>query len=47
MRQAREEAERSPGMQFVCIVDSEGDIYEVIAEGMAEPRTADWIVRAC
>jgi hypothetical protein len=47
MRQAREEAERCPTTQFVCIADSESDIYEVLAEGMAEPRTADWIVRAC
>jgi hypothetical protein len=47
IRQAREEAERSPEAQFVCIADSEGDISEVIAEGMTEPVTADWIVRAC
>jgi hypothetical protein len=47
MRQAREEARRYPETQFVCIADSESDIYEVIAEGMAEPRPADWIVRAC
>jgi hypothetical protein len=47
MRQAREEAERHPGTQIVCIADSEGDIYEVIAEGMAEPRSVDWVVRAC
>jgi hypothetical protein len=47
MRQARKEAKRCPKTQFICIADSEGDIYEVIAEGMAEPRAADWIVRAC
>ncbi len=28
------------------MADSEADIYEVIAEGMEEPRTADWIVRS-
>lgn len=47
MRQAREEAGRHPGTRILGIADSEADIYEVIAEGMAEPRTADWIVRAC
>jgi hypothetical protein len=47
MRRAREEASRHPGTRIVFVADSEADIYEVIAEGMAEPRTADWIVRAC
>jgi hypothetical protein len=40
-------ASRHPGTEFVFVADSEADIYEVIAEGMAGPRTADWIVRAC
>ena len=31
----------------MCVADSEADIYEVLAEGMAEPRLAEWIVRAC
>jgi hypothetical protein len=47
MRSAREEAQRHPTTQVICMADSEGDIYEVIAEGMTAPRTADWIVRAC
>jgi hypothetical protein len=47
MRQVREEAKRYPETQLDCIADSEGDIYEVITEGMAEPHTIDWIVRAC
>jgi hypothetical protein len=47
MRQAREEAKRCPGTQIVCVADSEADIYELIAEAMAEPRTVDWIVRSC
>jgi hypothetical protein len=47
MRQARELAKRHPNTQIICITDSEGDIYEVIADGMAEPRTAHWIIRAC
>ena len=29
------------------VADSESDIYDVIAEGMEEPRTADWIIRSC
>jgi hypothetical protein len=32
---------------MVCVADSEADIYEVLMEGMAEPRPFDWIVRAC
>jgi hypothetical protein len=47
LRQARAEARRHPGVHVICVADSEADIYEVIAEGMEEPRTADWIVRAC
>ena len=47
MRQARVEAARCPGTRFVAVADSESDIYDVIAEGMEEPRTADWIIRSC
>lgn len=47
LREAREEAARCPATRLVCVADSEADIYEVLAEGMAEPRTVDWIVRAC
>lgn len=47
LRQARAEAERQPNTQMVCVADSEADIYELLAEGMSEPRAADWIVRAC
>jgi hypothetical protein len=35
MRQARAEAARHPTTQIICAADSEADIYEVIAEGMA------------
>ena len=45
--QARAEAARCPGTQLVFVADSEADIYDVIAAGMEEPRTADWIVRSC
>jgi hypothetical protein len=42
------EARRSPQTQFVCLADSEADIYELLVAGTTdEPRAADWIVRAC
>jgi hypothetical protein len=47
LRQVHEEAGCRPGVRFVAIADSEADIYEVLAEAQAEPRRADWIVRAC
>src|SRR5712691_668132 len=47
LRQAREEAQRHASTHIVCVADSEADIYEVLTEGMGEPRSADWIVRAC
>jgi transposase-like protein/transposase Tn5 family protein/DDE family transposase len=45
--QAIEQAGGCPQTQIICVADSEADIYEVIAEGMEEPRTADWIIRSC
>jgi len=47
MRQAREEARHHPGTRIVSVADSEADIFEVIAEAMEPPRTADWIIRCC
>src|SRR5271165_3420516 len=47
MRCVRAEAARCPGTRFVFVADSESDVYDVIAEGMEEPRTADWIIRSC
>lgn len=47
IEQAREQAARCPKTQIVFVADSESDIYDVIAEGMEEPRTADWIIRSC
>ncbi len=47
MHRAREEAAGAPQTQFVYVADSEADIYDVIATGMEEPRTADWVVRSC
>jgi len=47
LQQAREEAQLCPATQLICVADSEADIYEVLVEGMREPRSNDWIVRAC
>lgn len=47
MRQARAEAKRCPTTRIVYVADSEADIYDVLAEGMEGPRTADWIIRSC
>jgi hypothetical protein len=47
MRQAREEARRSPHTPFVAVADSEADIYELLAEAQADGQEVDWIVRAC
>jgi hypothetical protein len=47
LRQAREEAQACPATQFICVADSEADIYEVLAEATREPQGMDWIVRAC
>jgi hypothetical protein len=46
-RHAREQAERIPQTQFVCVADSEADIYELLQESQEEPKKLDWIVRAC
>jgi hypothetical protein len=47
LRQAQVEAGNCPGVHCVCLADSEADIYELLAEGMAAPPDVDWIVRAC
>lgn len=47
LRHARQEAQRASETQFVCLADSEADIYELFAEAEEEPRAVDWIVRAC
>ena len=46
LQQAHEEAQRCPATQFICVADSEADIYEVLVEGTREPGNSDWIVRA-
>ncbi len=46
LRQAQEEARHCPATKFICVADSEADIYEVLAAGTQE-GAGDWIVRAC
>jgi hypothetical protein len=46
-QRAKEEAQRCPTTQFICVADSEADIYEVLAEATREPGRIHWIVRAC
>jgi hypothetical protein len=47
LRKAHEEAQHCPHTQFVCVADSEADIYELLVEASAEAQTVDWIVRGC
>jgi hypothetical protein len=47
LEQTQRIAAERPQTRFVCVADSEADIYEQLVAGMAEPRQADWIVRAC
>ena len=52
LRQAREVAAKLPGVQCVYMADSEGDIYELLAEprGDGGPEGAEpvhWLIRAC
>jgi hypothetical protein len=47
LEHVRRMASELPRTQFVCVADSEADIYELMVAAMAEPRHADWIVRAC
>ena len=46
LREARTTAQEMPEVQFVCIADSEADIYEVFAEPRGE-QPVHWLVRAC
>lgn len=47
LRLAGREASSCPNTQFICVCDSEADIYELLVEGSAEACGTDWIVRAC
>jgi hypothetical protein len=46
LRAARELAQTLPGVQCICIADSEADIYELFAEPQGEQPVA-WLIRAC
>ena len=46
LRQVQAEARLAPQTRFVCVSDSESDIFELLAEAQAEPRNAEWVVRA-
>ncbi len=46
LREARKVAQELPGVQCVCVADSEADIYELFAEPRGEPPV-HWLIRAC
>ena len=46
LRHAQDLAKQHPQTRFVCLGDSESDIYEVLAETLQAPGNAHWIVRA-
>ena len=47
LRHANEEAQRAPDTRFICVADSEADIYELLVEAQSESSDCEWIVRAC
>ncbi len=47
LQRASEEAQRCPATKFICVADSEADIYEVLVEGTRKTCSCDWVVRAC
>jgi hypothetical protein len=46
LRRGQELASEVPGTRFICVADSEADIYELLVEAETQPRRVDWIVRA-
>src|SRR5262249_16632857 len=46
LRWARQVAERLPHVRYVCVADSEADIYELFAEPRGESGL-HWLIRAC
>jgi hypothetical protein len=49
-RRARQVAAQLPGVQCVCVGDSEADIYELLAEPRSRQAggpAAHWLIRAC
>ncbi len=47
LRAAREESRLASATRFVCVADSEADIYELVVAAQAPPEDMYWIVRAC
>ena len=47
LRAAREESRLAPATRFICVADSEADIYELVVAAQAPPEDMYWIVRAC
>lgn len=47
LQTCRKVAEDLPDTRIIALADSEGDIYELLVAAQEEPRTIDWIVRAC
>jgi hypothetical protein len=43
----RETARQCPATQFICVADSEADIYEYLVEAARSDAGGDWIVRTC
>ena len=46
LQQARQESRLAPNTRFVCVADSEADIYELLVEAQAPPQEIEWVVRA-
>lgn len=46
-RQACEVAQDVPDTRFICVADSEADIYELLQESQENSQGLDWVVRAC
>jgi Transposase DNA-binding len=46
LREACRLAREMPAVRFLCVADSEGDIYELFAEPRGGPAV-DWLIRAC
>jgi len=47
LQQAQTIARDLPQTRLICVADSEADIYELLVAGQTEPRSVEWIVRAC
>jgi len=47
VRRVRAVAQELPGTECITVIDSEADIYEVLAEPRGQTNPIGWIVRAC